>query len=79
MARMDRLSEQPTVNMYRVAFQPSARTAWHAHSGLQLLLVIEGRCRVQQEGESIQEVATGAPFASSQASATGTAPHRTRR
>ena len=59
MARVDRLAEQPTVNMYRVAFQPSARTAWHAHSGLQLLLVIEGRCRVQQEGEPIQEVAAG--------------------
>ena len=59
MARMDRLSEQPIVNMYRVAFQPSARTAWHAHSGVQLLLVIEGRCRVQQKGEPIQEVAAG--------------------
>ena len=59
MARMDGLSEQPTVNMYRVEFQPSARTAWHAHSGTQLLLVIEGRCRVQQEGEPIREVATG--------------------
>ena len=59
MARMDRLSEQPTVNMYRVTFQPSARTAWHVHSGLQLLLVIEGRCRVQQEGEPIQEVRAG--------------------
>jgi quercetin dioxygenase-like cupin family protein len=59
MARMDGLSEQPTVNMYRVEFQPSARTAWHAHSGRQLLLVIEGRCRVQLEGEPIREVATG--------------------
>ena len=52
MAHMDRLSEQPAVNMYRVAFEPSARTAWHAHSGVQLLLIIEGRCRVQQEGEA---------------------------
>ena len=59
MAHMDRLSEQPAVNMYRVAFEPSARTAWHAHSGVQLLLIIEGRCRVQQEGEPIQEVAAG--------------------
>ncbi len=59
MARMDGLSAQPTINMYRVAFQPSARTAWHTHSGPQLLLVIEGRCRVQKEGEPIQEVATG--------------------
>lgn len=58
MARMD-LVERPEVRMYRVAFQPSARTAWHAHSGSQLLLVIEGRCRLQKEGEPVQEVAAG--------------------
>lgn len=45
--------------MYRVTFQPSARTAWHAHSGVQLLLVVEGCCRVQKAGEPIQEVAAG--------------------
>jgi quercetin dioxygenase-like cupin family protein len=58
MARMD-LSGRPELHMYRVAFQPSARTAWHAHSGMQLLLVIEGRCRIQKDGEPIQEVAAG--------------------
>src|SRR5438046_2295927 len=40
-ARYDRLSEKPAVNMYRVTFQPAARTAWHSHTGVQLLLVIE--------------------------------------
>jgi 4-carboxymuconolactone decarboxylase len=59
MARIDRLSDQPTVNMYRVAFEPAARTAWHAHSGVQLLLVIEGRCRVQKEGDAVHEVGAG--------------------
>ena len=59
VARIDRLSDQPTVNMYRVRFQPSARTAWHAHTGVQLLLIIEGQCRVQKEGEAIHEVAAG--------------------
>ena len=59
VARIERLSEQPTVNMYRVTFQPAARTAWHAHTGVQLLLVIDGRCRVQKEGEGIQEVTAG--------------------
>ena len=58
MARMD-LSGRPELHMYRVAFQPSARTAWHAHSGMQLLLVIEGRCLIQKDGEPIQEVAAG--------------------
>jgi quercetin dioxygenase-like cupin family protein len=47
------------MNMYRVTFPPSARTAWHAHTGVQLLLIVEGRCRVQKAGEPIQEVAAG--------------------
>jgi quercetin dioxygenase-like cupin family protein len=59
VARIERLSDQPAVNVYRVTFQPSARTAWHAHTGIQLLLVIDGRCRVQKEGEQIQEVTAG--------------------
>jgi quercetin dioxygenase-like cupin family protein len=59
VARIDRLADQPTVNMYRVTFQPSARTAWHVHTGVQLLLVIDGQCRVQKEGEAIHEVAAG--------------------
>ena len=58
-ARYDRLSEKPAVNMYRVTFQPAARTAWHSHTGVQLLLVIEGRCRVQKAGEPVHEVAAG--------------------
>lgn len=59
VSHIDRLSAQPPVNMYRVTFQPSARTNWHAHTGVQLLLVVEGRCRVQKIGEPIQEVAAG--------------------
>ena len=60
MARMDALSDNPRVNMYRVTFQPGARTAWHTHTGgPQLLLVIEGSCRLQKAGEPIQEVASG--------------------
>jgi quercetin dioxygenase-like cupin family protein len=59
VARIDQLADQPTVNMYRVTFQPAARTAWHAHTGVQLLLIIDGRCRVQREGEPIHEVAAG--------------------
>ena len=58
MARMD-LAERPEVRMYRVTFQPSSRTAWHAHGGIQLLLIIEGRCRVQKDGEPVQEVEAG--------------------
>lgn len=59
LARMDAACESPAVNVYRVAFQPGARTAWHIHSGPQLLLVVEGRCRLQKEGEPVREVAAG--------------------
>ena len=60
MARMDALSEGPHVNMYRVTFQPGARTAWHTHTGgPQLLLVIKGTCRLQKAGKMVQEVASG--------------------
>lgn len=59
MARFDGLAEEPAVNMYRVTFESKARTAWHSHSGLQLLLIIEGRCRVQRHGEPIREVGRG--------------------
>ena len=59
MARMDGVNESPDINVYRVTFQAGARTAWHTHTGPQLLLVIEGSCRLQKEGEPIQEVVAG--------------------
>jgi len=59
LVRMDGVCERPNVNAYRVTFQPGTRTAWHTHSGTQLLLVVEGRCRFQKEGEPVSEVGTG--------------------
>jgi quercetin dioxygenase-like cupin family protein len=59
MARIDGVCEQPLVNAYRVTFQASARTAWHAHTGVQVLLILEGSCRVQKAGGAIQDVAAG--------------------
>lgn len=59
VANIDKLSEQPLVNMYRVTFDPSARTAWHLHTGVQLLLIVEGRCRIQKAGEPVREIAAG--------------------
>ena len=56
---MDGVSDDPRVNVYRVAFEAGTRTAWHSHSGPQLLLIVEGRCRLQKEGGPIQEIATG--------------------
>lgn len=59
LARMDGVCSRPHVNAYRVTFQPKARTAWHTHSGPQLLLVVEGRCRLQKAGEPVQEIEAG--------------------
>jgi quercetin dioxygenase-like cupin family protein len=47
------------VNVYRVAFEPGARTHWHTHDGPQWLLVVEGRIRIQKLGEPAQEVEAG--------------------
>lgn len=59
LVRMDGVCEQPTVNAYRVRFEAGTRTAWHTHSGTQLLLVVEGTCRFQKAGEPIREVGNG--------------------
>jgi quercetin dioxygenase-like cupin family protein len=47
------------VNVYRVEFSPGARTHWHTHDGPQWLFVVEGRIRVQREGEAPTEVVAG--------------------
>lgn len=47
------------VHVYRVEFADGGRTNWHVHSGVQWLLVIEGRIRVQVEGEPAREADGG--------------------
>jgi quercetin dioxygenase-like cupin family protein len=59
LVRMTGVSASPPVNAYRVAFEAGTRTAWHTHSGTQLLLVAEGTCRCQKAGEPVREVAAG--------------------
>jgi quercetin dioxygenase-like cupin family protein len=59
LARMTNVSTTPPVNAYRVRFEPGTRTAWHEHSGPQLLVVVEGTCRCQKAGEPVREVAAG--------------------
>ena len=59
VTRMPGVAADPAVNAYRVEFEPRARTAWHLHSGLQLLVVLSGRCRVQREGEPLQVADAG--------------------
>jgi quercetin dioxygenase-like cupin family protein len=59
LIRMDGVCERPLVHAYRVRFEPRTRTAWHTHSGTQLLLVVEGTCRYQNAGEPVREIAVG--------------------
>jgi quercetin dioxygenase-like cupin family protein len=51
--------EGTAVHVYEVVFEPGARTNWHRHSGPQWLLVIEGRIRIQRDGESPEDLEEG--------------------
>lgn len=59
LVRMLAVCEEPKTNAYTVTFQPGTRTAWHRHTGTQLLLVTDGTCKVQAEGQAVQEVGVG--------------------
>jgi len=45
----------------RIRFEAGARTIWHVHSTGQLLLVEEGRGRLQEQGGPIKEIPAGQP------------------
>src|SRR5262245_17281392 len=45
----------------RIKFEAGARTNWHIHSTAQLLLVEEGRGRLQELGSEIRDVPAGQP------------------
>ena len=47
------------LRVYRVTFPPGGRTAWHLHTGVQLLFVEEGKGLVQKEGEAVLEIGPG--------------------
>ena len=59
LIRTTGVSHDPAVTIYRVEFDPTARTDWHAHTGPQLLLIIDGRCRIQTWGETVRELEPG--------------------
>jgi quercetin dioxygenase-like cupin family protein len=50
---------ETAVRLYYVRFEPGARTHWHTHSGVQILVVRAGRCRYQREGDEVREAAAG--------------------
>src|SRR4030095_15573362 len=51
------VGDTKNMNMSRIRFEAGARTNWHLHSAAQLLLVEEGRGRLQELGSAIVEVA----------------------
>jgi len=42
-----------------VRFEPGAHTHWHAHSGGQLIHIVEGRARVQSWGDAVVSLEVG--------------------
>ncbi|MFQ5656256.1 MAG: cupin domain-containing protein [Candidatus Methylomirabilales bacterium] len=53
-------AQQPKgMRVFRVFFDPGARTHWHAHEGEQTLYVVEGRGRVQKSGDRAVEIGPG--------------------
>jgi quercetin dioxygenase-like cupin family protein len=61
-ATIQRLAEDETgipVGVYRVRFDDRGRTNWHSHSGPQWLFIVEGRIRVQRQGEAAQDLIAG--------------------
>ena len=52
-------SEMPDAGIFRVSFEPGARTNWHTHPEGQILFVLTGTCRVGKEGETPTDVEAG--------------------
>ena len=51
--------ESKDLSIARRRFDAGARTYWHSHDRGQLLMVEEGRMRVQNRGETVRELGVG--------------------
>lgn len=49
------------MRMSRIRFEAGARTNWHVHSTGQIILIEEGRGRLQEQGEPVRELLPGRP------------------
>jgi quercetin dioxygenase-like cupin family protein len=45
----------------RFQYEPGARSYWHVHDGIQILMIEKGRGRFQQPGKPVQEMLPGQP------------------
>jgi quercetin dioxygenase-like cupin family protein len=52
-------AEPSRVRLFRVSFEPGARTAWHTHPVRQVLHVLTGSGLVQKEGEPVRTINPG--------------------
>jgi quercetin dioxygenase-like cupin family protein len=59
VARIAGSRDDTSLKLYWVEFDAGSRTNWHTHSGTQILLVHEGRCRYQRQGEPVSEIGAG--------------------
>jgi quercetin dioxygenase-like cupin family protein len=55
------VGDTKNMNMSRIRFEAGARTNWHLHSAPQLLLVEEGRGRLQELGSGVVDIPAGQP------------------
>ena len=55
------VGDTKNMNMSRIRFEAGARTNWHIHSAAQLLLIEEGRGRLQEQGSAPVDIAAGQP------------------
>jgi quercetin dioxygenase-like cupin family protein len=51
--------EPSRMRLYRVSFEPGARTAWHTHPLGQVLHVLTGVGLIQNGGEAVREIHPG--------------------
>lgn len=55
------VGDTKNMNMSRIRFEAGARTNWHIHSTGQILLVEEGKGRLQEMGSAIVDIPVGQP------------------
>ena len=49
----------PDAGVFRVLFEPGARTNWHTHPEGQILYIVTGEGRAQKEDEPVVEIKSG--------------------
>jgi quercetin dioxygenase-like cupin family protein len=61
-----KVTPHPTVDIrtLRYSFDPGARTNWHSHEGGQVVLIEQGRARVQEAGAEVREFGAREVFTS---------------